>query len=140
MDCIFCKIIKKEIEASVVYEDDKCIAFLDIQPVNEGHILVIPKGHYVTLQDCPDEIAQHIITVAKKLNISVLNSVKAEGIFNAMMNGEAASQEVFHLHLHVVPRFKGDGFGFTFPESYGKVFPARIELNATAEKIKQNLK
>lgn len=138
MDCLFCKIINKEIEASIVYEDDKCIVVLDIQPVNEGHTMVIPKGHYVTLADCPDEIARHLMSVLKKFNVAVSKTVKCGGIFNAIMNGEEAQQEVFHLHLHIVPRSKGDGFDFIFPEKYGKVFPTRSELNNLAEKIKEN--
>lgn len=139
MDCIFCKIVNKEVEASVVFEDDKCIAFLDIQPVNPGHTLVIPKKHFVNLGDCPDELASHIITVVKKINKGLSESVKCEGVFNAVMNGEAASQEVFHLHFHAIPRFKGDGFGFKFDEAYGVKLPPREELNDIANRIRSNL-
>ena len=138
MDCIFCQIVRRELESSVVHEDQDCIAFLDIQPVNSGHTLVIPKAHYVTLEDCPDEIARHLISITKKLNLSVSQSVRAEGIFNAIMNGEAANQEIFHLHLHIIPRFRDDGFGFVFADTYGKVFPDRSELDSIAERIRQN--
>lgn len=139
MDCIFCKIISGEFDSSKVYEDDKVIAFMDIFPVNEGHTLVVPKDHYETLQDCPDFIARHLFSVTKEMNSAVSQSVKCEGIFNAIMNGEAAGQEVFHLHMHVIPRFKGDGFGFKFPEHYRGKQWERAVLNKTASIIKDNL-
>lgn len=137
-DCIFCKIINRELESSIVYEDDIAIAFMDIQPVNEGHTLVIPKKHYITMEDCDVETLKHLIAVVKKLNVQVAKATGAKGIFNAVMNGEEAGQEVFHLHFHIVPRFHNDGFGFYFPDDYENKLPARSELDEMAEKIKSN--
>jgi histidine triad (HIT) family protein len=139
MDCIFCKIISGEFDSSKVYEDDKVLVLMDIYPVNPGHALVIPKEHFETLQECPDYIARHLFAVTKEVNSAVSQSVKCEGIFNAVMNGEAAGQEIFHLHMHVIPRFTGDGFGFKFPPHYRKKLPARADLNETASTIKDNL-
>lgn len=134
--CTFCKIINKEIQSSIVYEDDIAIAFMDIQPVNEGHTLVVPKKHYETLEDCDEETAKHLMAVTKKLNTSVSKAVKCEGVLNLIANGEAAGQEIFHLHIHIVPRFKNDGFGLKF--SYEYFIPKeRKTLDETAEKIKK---
>jgi len=135
-DCIFCKITNRELESSIVYEDDIAIAFMDIQPVNPGHTLVIPKKHFVTMDDCDDETAKHLISVVKKLNMQVAKAAGAKGIFNAVMNGEEAGQEVFHLHFHIIPRYNNDGFGFYFRDGYEDKLPARSELNEMAEKIK----
>jgi histidine triad (HIT) family protein len=139
-DCIFCKIINKEFQdSSIVYEDDVAIAFMDIQPVNEGHTLVVPKKHFVTLEDCDEETAKHLMAVTKKLNSSVLKSVKAEGVLNLIANGEDAGQEIFHLHIHIVPRFKNDGFELRFPDGYETIKEQKV-LDITAEKIKKEIK
>ena len=138
-DCIFCKIVDKELPASVVYEDDKSLAFLDIYPVTEGHTLVIPKKHYETLTDCEEEIAKHLITVIKKLNGVVCRAVRCEGILNEAMNGEAAGQEVFHLHFHIIPRCKDDGFGWFYPKGYREKIEPRETLDEIAERIKHEI-
>ncbi len=138
-DCIFCKIVSKEYQSSIIYEDDIAIAFMDIQPVNEGHTLVVPKKHFVTLEDCDEETAKHLMAVTKKLNSSVLKSVKAEGILNLIANGEASGQEIFHVHIHIVPRFENDGFGLKFPEGYETIKDKTV-LDETAERIKKEIK
>jgi histidine triad (HIT) family protein len=138
MDCVFCKIVSGEFISSKLYEDDLCMAFMDIMPVNEGHALVIPKKHYENVYDCPNEVFQRIASITKKLNSAIKESVKSEGIFNAIMNGAAAGQEVFHLHMHIIPRNTGDGFGFKFPIGYGKQ-SKRMELNEIAEMIRVKL-
>lgn len=137
-DCIFCKIINRELESSIVYEDDIAIAFMDIQPVNEGHTLVIPKKHYITMEDCDEETLKHLIAIVKKLNVQVAKATGAKGIFNSVMNGEEAGQEVFHVHFHIIPRYKNDGFGFYFPRGYREILPKRSLLDEFAEKIKSN--
>jgi histidine triad (HIT) family protein len=107
--CIFCKIARGEIPCAKVYESDKALAFLDIQPVNEGHTLVIPKEHYETLIDIPEELLAEMSSTVKMVSSMVKNGMKAHG-FNVMMNNnEAAGQVVPHAHFHIVPRFKGDG-------------------------------
>jgi histidine triad (HIT) family protein len=109
-DCIFCKIIRKEIPAAIVYEDKDYIAFLDINPVNKGHALVIPKEHYPDIVALPDTFNHGFMNVIKKVGMAVKKGVECEG-FNMIINtGEPAGQVIFHVHCHVVPRVKGDGF------------------------------
>jgi len=109
-DCIFCKIIKKEIPCPIVYEDDKVLAFLDINPVNKGHTLVIPKIHYENIYETPDEILGCMIITAKKIAIKLKKFIGAEGI-NINMNNDAVSgQVIFHAHIHIIPRITNDGF------------------------------
>jgi histidine triad (HIT) family protein len=108
MDCIFCKIINNEIKSQKVYEDDDVIAILDINPINKGHILVIPKKHYETIFDIDDEVLKKTITVVKKIALA-LKKMGAEGVNIVQNNGKAAEQHVFHIHFHVVPRYFNDG-------------------------------
>jgi len=109
-NCIFCKIINKEISCPLVYEDNEVLAFLDINPVNKGHTLVIPKIHYKNIYETPDEILSSLITTAKKIAIKLKETMVAEGI-NIHMNNDAISgQVVFHAHIHVIPRLSNDGF------------------------------
>lgn len=109
-DCLFCKIITGEIPSTKVYEDETVLAFLDIHPVNIGHTLVIPKTHYTSLYETPDEILAHIIAVAKKLSIAIKGALTADGINIEMNNDAPAGQVIFHTHIHIIPRFSGDGF------------------------------
>lgn len=108
-DCIFCRIIKGEIPSTRVYEDDDVLAFLDINPVMSGHSLVIPKGHYETLLDIPEDLAARILPALARVGRAAMNATKADG-FNCLQNNFAASgQVVFHSHWHIIPRFEGDG-------------------------------
>lgn len=109
-DCLFCKIIKGEIPSTKVYEDDTCYAFLDINPVNIGHTLLVPKAHSENLYDTPDETLSKLAPVLKKLSIAVKQGVGADGINIEMNNDPVAGQLIFHTHIHIVPRFEGDGF------------------------------
>lgn len=136
--CTFCKIIDKEFQSSIVYEDDIAIAFMDIQPVNEGHVLIVPKKHYITLDDCDEETAKHLMAVTKRLNNSVSKAVKCEGILNLIANGKEAGQEIFHLHIHIIPRYKNDGFGLKFADEYFRKKERKV-LDETAEKIKKEV-
>ena len=109
-DCLFCKIVAGEIPAERVYEDDTVFAFLDIHPVNIGHTLVIPKAHSTNLYDIPDDTLAHTMVILKNLSIAVKEAVSADGINIEMNNEPVAGQIIFHTHLHIVPRFSGDGF------------------------------
>jgi len=109
-DCIFCKIINKEIPSNMVYENDKIFAFLDNNPVNKGHTLIVPKGHYVDMLETPDDVLGDMMTRAKKIAEAVLKGVKADGFNTAMNTKPAAGQVVFHTHMHIIPRFENDGF------------------------------
>ena len=108
MDCLFCKIVKKEIPARVVYNDEYTLAFLDINPANPGHILVIPKKHHETLMDADDESLQKIVIVVRELAKKAKDELKAEGVNILQNNGKHAGQIVSHVHFHIIPRFPED--------------------------------
>jgi len=106
--CIFCEIAAKRLPTNAVYEDEQVIAFLDIRPSNPGHTLVVPKKHYETLLDVPEEEAAHLMKVVKHVAASIVESMKADG-FNVLQNNKkAAYQLIPHAHFHVVPRFEND--------------------------------
>jgi len=110
-DCIFCKIVAGEIPAATVADDDSVIAFMDINPVTSGHLLVVPKGHYPSLGSIPGEVASRMMETAQGLGEALRKSaIRTEGINLWLADGAAAGQEVFHAHLHVIPRWSGDGF------------------------------
>lgn len=109
-ECIFCKIVKGEIPANKVYEDDNSLAFLDIRPNNHGHTLVIPKDHFENIYTLPDETLAHLSLATKKVAIAVKNGMEADGINLIMNNEEAAGQIIFHAHIHIIPRTENDGF------------------------------
>jgi histidine triad (HIT) family protein len=108
-ECIFCKIIRGELPSSKIYEDQDVIAFLDIMPVNKGHVLIIPKKHHETMLDVPDELLSGMMVASKKVASAVRQGLGCPGFNIQMNNYEAAGQVVPHAHLHIVPRYKGDG-------------------------------
>ncbi|MBI1744341.1 HIT family protein [Candidatus Acetothermia bacterium] len=139
-DCIFCQILQGRAEASIVYAEEKVTAFMDIQPVNLGHVLVIPNAHAAYLADLEQDTGAHLFRVAMEVSQAVRGAgVRCEGVNLFLADGEVAGQEVFHVHLHVFPRFKGDGFGLKFGPSYA-VRPPRETLNKIAERIKAALR
>lgn len=108
-DCLFCKIVAKEIPSQPVFENDQVYAFMDIRPTNEGHVLVVPKKHSVDIFDTPSETLGQMMSAAKQLSEAVMNAVNADGV-NLLMNSKgAAGQIIFHAHMHVIPRFSTDG-------------------------------
>ncbi len=109
-DCIFCKIIRKEIPSeNFVYENDKIVAFLDIAPSSPGHTLVVPKAHYADLLETPDDVLADIMSRTKKIAVAIMKAVSAQG-FNTICNTKpAAGQVIFHTHFHIIPRFPNDG-------------------------------
>jgi histidine triad (HIT) family protein len=106
-DCIFCKIVRRQATSSIVYEDEKILAFVDIRPVSEGHTLIIPKRHYVDVFDTPNELLANMYIVTKKVAVAVKKATGADGISVVQQNGKAAGQDIFHMHVHVIPRFEG---------------------------------
>ena len=119
-----------------MYRDEACIAFMDITPVNAGHLLIVPIAHATFLADLDPQTGGALFRVAQRLSAAVRKSgLKAEGINLLLADGEAAGQEVFHVHLHLVPRFPGDGFGHRFPATYGQR-PTREQLDVDASVIK----
>jgi len=133
MDCIFCKIVAGEIPCSKVYEDDLFIAFLDIKPVHKGHLLVVPKKHFVNVFDTPDTEAEAVYKVTRELSGAVAKATGCDGINIVQNNNAAAGQEVFHSHLHIIPRFEGDKLRFA---SIHKEYDDFDEMGAMAENIK----
>lgn len=109
-DCLFCKIIAGEIPCTKVYEDEDILAFLDINPVNIGHTLVIPKEHFANIYETPSDVLAKIMDTAKTLSIATKTALSADGINIEMNNDPIAGQVIFHTHLHVIPRFESDGF------------------------------
>jgi histidine triad (HIT) family protein len=112
METIFTKIIKGEIPATKLYSDDLCIAILDIAPVNKGHALVISREPYPTIGDCPPKTLSRMMEIVKKLDAAMHKELDAEATNIVINNGPAAGQEVPHLHIHIIPRYSGDGKRF----------------------------
>lgn len=135
-DCIFCQIVAGEAPASFVHRDDLVSAFLDIRPVTPGHLLVIPNEHVVFTHDLPDATADGVFAVARRLarTLRSTDDVRADGVDLFVADGEAAGQEVFHAHLHVIPRFHGDGFEID-AAAWRDPAPTREQLDALASAI-----
>ncbi len=134
-NCIFCKIVAGESESSKFYEDDLVLGFMTIGPINQGHALIIPKDHYPTLSDLPEELGAHLFKITLKTQKAIRKSeLKCEGINLWLADGEAAFQDVFHVHMHVFPRFKNDPFKIKIDWNQK---PSREELNLVAKQIKE---
>jgi histidine triad (HIT) family protein len=115
-DCVFCAIVAGDVEAHVVLDEPDFMAFLDTRPVFKGHVLLVPREHVVTLLDLPAGLRDGFLAAAQRLAAAVVDGLGAQGSFVAMNN--VVSQSVPHLHLHVVPRTKGDGLrGFFWPRT-----------------------
>ncbi|MGA8246674.1 MAG: HIT family protein [Nocardioides sp.] len=116
MDCVFCAIIAGEIQAEIVLDEPDFVAFLDARPVFKGHTLLVPRTHVVTLPDLPAGLRDGFLEAAQRLATAMVDGLGAQGSFVATNN--VVSQSVPHLHLHVVPRTKGDGLrGFFWPRT-----------------------
>ena len=113
-NCIFCKIVAGEINATRVYEDDDILAFIDTGPIVEGHTLVIPKEHYDPITETPVETLQKIIAVVQKIANAQMKGLRADGVNVTQANGEVAGQVVPHIHFHVIPRFTDDGHSWNW--------------------------
>jgi histidine triad (HIT) family protein len=140
--CIFCDILADKIEASMVYRDERVCAFMDIRPVNSGHLLVVPVAHATYLADLAPEDGAQIMRVAQRLAAHLLKGQgphwRCEGVNLHLADGAVAGQEVLHVHLHIIPRFAGDGFGLRLPREYGQMAP-RAELEHIAAAIRTTL-
>ncbi len=133
--CIFCKIVQKQAPSSIIHEDEAVMVFLDIRPLNIGHTLVIPKAHYVDIFDIPQGLFSRVHRVSKQIALAVKKATNADGISVIQQNGKAAGQDIFHLHVHVVPRFEGQKL-----QSFSELKEIdRASLDEMAKKIKRNL-
>ena len=136
---VFPKILKGELPASFVYKDEWVSAFMDVQPITPGHVLVIPNKSAATLAELDAEYGARMFQVAQQVAAAIRNSdLRCEGVNLILADGAPAGQTVFYMHLHVIPRFKGDGFGIQFPENYNDR-PHRDELERYAQTIQSGL-
>ena len=117
-DCLFCKIIAGKIPAEKIYEDGTTLAFLDINPVNRGHTLVIPKEHFPNIYTIPRDYYERLMGVVHKLAPQIKTLVSADGVNIGMNNDGAAGQVIFHAHIHIIPRFSNDGHKHWHGEAY----------------------
>lgn len=135
-DCIFCKILADEIPSAVVYEDEMFRAILDVNPAVKGHVIILPKNHAANLFEFSDEEASKILIVAKKIAAALKKTYHCDGVNILQNNGEAAGQTVFHLHVHVIPRFEGDTDHINIGWRPDKT---PEDLQAIAQEIQENL-
>lgn len=134
-DCIFCKIIAGDIPCFKLYEDGDTLAFMDINPANRGHALVIPKAHSPDLFQSPDQALAVTIATARKVATAVHKTVKSDGLNLVQANGPGAAQSVFHLHMHVIPRFNDDGLMLNWGMKPGDM----DEIRQLSEQIAANI-
>jgi histidine triad (HIT) family protein len=134
-DCVFCKIRDGQIPSAKVYEDERTFAIMDINPLNPGHCLVVTKTHAATLFEAEPADLAAAITTAKRVATAIRAALKPDGLNMLQANGAAAFQSVPHFHLHLIPRFVGDGKGFDWPLVAGD----RDEIGANAEKVRAAL-
>lgn len=134
--CVFCGILSGRLESSPVYADALVVAFMDIQPVNTGHVLVVPRAHAAGLADLDEDLGALLFRIAHRLARALPRSgLPCEGVNLFLADGEAAFQEVFHVHVHVIPRFGGDGFRIEAAWRTQK----RNDLDAAAASIRRGL-
>jgi len=126
-ECIFCRIIRGEIPSTDVYETENVLAFLDIAPVQSGHVVLIPKLHYATLLDIPLVLGEELLRAKKNIAASLMSALDADGVNIGMNINEAAGQLVYHAHFHLIPRYTGDNLNlwkqgeYESPEAMDKV-------------------
>ncbi len=135
MDCVFCKIRDGQIPSTRVYEDDRTLVFMDINPLNEGHCLVVTRAHAATLYDAAEADLQAAIATARRVAVALRAALQPDGLNMLQANGPAAFQSVPHFHLHLIPRWTSDGKGFDWPLVPGD----RARIQATAEKLRAAL-
>jgi histidine triad (HIT) family protein len=134
-DCVFCRIVARQIPATVVHEDDQTLAFMDLGQVNPGHVLVAVKKHAENLYALDDAQAGAVLRAAARVARAIRDAFQPEGLSVYQANGSAAGQTVLHYHVHLVPRHAGDGMALSWPVKN----PPREKLEAYAAKIRQSL-
>ena len=140
--CPFCNIASGKAPASIVYEDATVLVFMDLNPANVGHTSVVPRGHWETFCEVPENILAELAVVTKRVSAAVKRTVSANGISILQLNGRAAGQRVMHFHIHVIPRFGGDAISKVLGAMIGHHGFRRTErrdLDETAQKIRENL-
>jgi histidine triad (HIT) family protein len=137
--CTFCDLVSGAGEVSACYEDADAVAFMDIQPVNAGHVLVVPREHHESLFDVPRELGVHLFDVTMRVAAAVKRVMQCEGMNIVVNSGAAAGQDEMHYHVHIIPRRRGDGFDVPLPFE-GSEMPDRTLLDATAARISAALR
>lgn len=134
-DCVFCRIVRGELPCSKVYEDERVIGFLDANPISPGHTLILPRAHYATLFEIPEEDLRRCAVASQKVARAVFKAVNAAGLNYLQNNFRPAGQRVDHIHFHLIPRFPRDGFFVPW-----EVKPyAAGEMEKTLQKIRAQL-
>jgi histidine triad (HIT) family protein len=136
-NCVFCKIVSGEIPSSKIYGDELVFAFLDIAPINHGHILVIPKEHHTSAATIPENVAGRMMTVGTRLGVAAKRVLDFEGFNLHLAEGACAGQVVMHAHLHVIPRGVEDGFHWGWRQVK---YESDAQRNEISEKIRERLK
>lgn len=127
--CIFCRIANGKIPSATIYEDEEFRVFLDLNPATKGHALIVPKEHFANLFEMDEEYCKKAVVLAKRIGARMKEKLGCDGLNLVQNNGEAAGQTVFHFHMHLIPRYKGDGAGITWKP--GTLTPeTRDELTA----------
>lgn len=132
--CVFCRIIAGEETVSIVHEDDRTVAFMDIQPASPGHVLVVSREHYTDLFEVPDGVAAHCLKVAKQLAPGIRAATGAGAVNLFSPNGKAGGQDVLHFHLHLIPVQEGETFDLQLPKSDVPI-PSRSALDVMATRV-----
>jgi histidine triad (HIT) family protein len=137
--CVFCDILAGLAPANFVHRDNLCVAFMDIKPVNPGHALVVPFTHAALLSELDEVSVGHMLQVAQRIDTALRASgIKCEGVNLIIADGRSAGQDVFHVHLHIIPRFLGDGHHLRFSPS-AFTHPSFTELEKNAELIRLHM-
>jgi histidine triad (HIT) family protein len=137
--CIFCDILAGLKPANFIHRDELCAAFMDIHPVNPGHVLVVPIRHAALLAELEEDSAGHLLKVARRVDVALrLSGIQCEGVNLYLADGRIAGQEVMHVHLHIIPRFTGDGHHLRFSPAYFNR-PSATELEKNAELIRSQM-
>jgi histidine triad (HIT) family protein len=130
-NCIFCQIIEGKVDSKKVYEDDKCLAILDINPATPGHVLLMPKEHYAIMPVIPEDVIKHLFMISKQISNALLKSLQSQGTNIFVANGAAAGQKAQHFMLHVIPRMENDGLNLN-------LVPGKVDEN-TLEQLRKTL-
>jgi len=135
MDCIFCAIGEGKAPAEVVFEDEETLAFMDINPANPGHTLVIPKQHIRNIYELDEETATAVMKATVKIAGAIKRALQPDGMNLVQSNERAASQEIFHFHIHIIPRWYGDGLRLARPPEVRRTMP----IKEAAAKIRREV-
>ena len=138
-ECIFCKIVQKKIKTNIIIENDKAMAFLDAYPLSKGHALVIPKAHYSKIQELDENTSQSVFNLLWKITSPIEKTMHVNSSTIAIHNGKEAGQEIPHVHIHIIPRNRGDGAGPVHSMFRNKPDVNSFDMSTLAEDIKRNL-